>query len=232
MIKLSIKAAFRNHLETNPLKGHLTSASFRDHLQNTHSRIQDFHSRKMNSYLEIQSNASNNQRTDFRNYLSPNNEKFSFKQEYDNKSLSFRNFSDNDLEGCAELFKRVFSVAPWYDDWKSLDQVKNYLNELISNPFFEGFLIQEDEKIVAVCMGRRRSWWMGKEFFVDEFFVANNMQGKGIGTKLMDFVTQSLSNEGYTRLVLLTNKEIPAETFYLKNAFYNKLERTVMVRDL
>lgn len=73
---------------------------------------------------------------------------------------------------------------------------------------------------------------MGKEFFVDEFFVENVRQGNGIGTKMMDFVTNSLAANGYNRLILLTNKEIPAESFYLKNGFYNNYQRTVMVKKL
>lgn len=146
--------------------------------------------------------------------------------------LDFRRFSWEDLDECAELFKNVFSADPWYDEWVSLDQSRNYLGELVENPVFEGFVVREDSEIVAVCLGHRRSWWMGKEFFVDEFFVENVRQGNGIGTKMMDFVTNSLAAHGYNRLILLTNKEIPAESFYLKNGFYNNYQRRVMVKKL
>ena len=71
---------------------------------------------------------------------------------------------------------------------------------------------------------------MGKEFFVDEFFVETGRQGNGIGTKTVDFLVDILREEGYVRLTLLTNKNIPAETFYLKNGFYSNEKRTVMVK--
>lgn len=148
------------------------------------------------------------------------------------RGLGFRKFNWGDLDECACLFKNVFSADPWYDEWVSLDQSRNYLKELIENPVFEGFVMCEDSKIVAACLGHRRSWWMGKEFFVDEFFVENGRQGNGIGTKTVDFLVNALREGGYTRLTLLTNKNIPAETFYLKNGFYTNEKRMVMVKEL
>lgn len=148
------------------------------------------------------------------------------------RGLVFRRFNWEDLDECACLFKNVFSADPWYDEWVSMNQSRTYLKELIENPVFEGFLMCKDSKIVAVCLGHRRSWWRGKEFFVDEFFVETGRQGNGIGTKTVDFLVNTLQEDGYTRLTLLTNKNIPAETFYLKNGFYNNEKRTVMVKEL
>ena len=151
-----------------------------------------------------------------------------------NKDMNvlIREFNLKDTDKCAELFKEVFSSYPWYDDWTSFDQAKNYLMELIQNPVFEGFVAYEGQNIVAVCLGHKRSWWMGKEFFIDEFYVRNESQGNGIGTKMMDYVKEILIEENYMRLTLLTNKEIPAEEFYIKNGFYNNQNRTVMVNEL
>lgn len=146
--------------------------------------------------------------------------------------VKFRKFSSLDMDKCAILFKEVFSDYPWYDDWVSVSQARKYLMELINNPSFEGFVAFDDSEIVAVCFGHKRSWWMGKEFFIDEFFVSSKKQGNGIGTKLMDYVKNSLEKDDYKRLVLLTNKEIPAEEFYIRNGFYTKQNRISMVNEL
>jgi aminoglycoside 6'-N-acetyltransferase I len=151
---------------------------------------------------------------------------------YGDNELDIRRFTLEDLDKCVKLFQKVFRADPWYDEWISFDQARDYLIELIENPVFEGFIAWEGSDIVAVCFGHKRSWWMGKEFFVDEFFVENERQGNGIGTGLLDYVKNSLADERYRRLILLTNKEIPAEDFYLKNGFFNNLERTVMVKKL
>ncbi len=151
---------------------------------------------------------------------------------FEDNALEIRKFNSSDLDNCAKLFKKVFSSDPWYDDWKSLEQARNYLSELIKNPAFEGLVACEGSDIVAVCLGHNRSWWMGKEFIVDEFYVENERQGMGIGTKLLDNVSNYLLGTGYVSLTLLTNKGILAEDFYLKNGFYNNQKRTVMVKKL
>ncbi len=148
------------------------------------------------------------------------------------ETILIKEFTLEDIENCAELYLKVFSADPWYDDWLSLDQVRYYLRELIENPVFEGFVAYENTRVVAVCLGHRRSWWMGKELFIDEFYVENERQGNGIGSKLLNYVNEYLKKEDYGRLVLLTNKGIPAQEFYMKNGFYNNEQRTVMFKEL
>jgi len=149
----------------------------------------------------------------------------------DDEKFVIREFTIEDVDKCAELFKEVFSDYPWYDNWVSINQAKKYLNELILNPVFEGFVAYEGSNVIAVCFGHKRSWWMGKEFFIDEFYVAKEMQGNGIGSELLNYVKYSLMEEDYRRLVLLTNKGIPAEEFYAKNGFYNNENRISMINE-
>lgn len=146
--------------------------------------------------------------------------------------IVMRKFTSEDIDKCSELFKEVFSAYPWYDDWVSFDQARNYLMELIENPVFEGFVAYEGSNVVAACFGHKRSFWTGKEFFIDEFYVRNESQGNGIGTKMLNYVKENIIEEDYMRLTLLTNKGIPAEEFYIKNGFYNNQNRTVMVNEL
>ncbi|NYB51776.1 MAG: GNAT family N-acetyltransferase [Methanobacteriaceae archaeon] len=203
---MSIKAAVKNHFINHLFKEDGGNLSFQEHLANNSKIHGDY-------------------------FIQDKTEDGALGEIHQEK-LVFRRFSWEDFDESAELFKKVFNAGPWYDNWRSLDEVRNYLGELASNPVFEGFIVQENSHIIAACMGRRRSWWNGKEFFVDEFLVENDMQGEGIGTKLMNFVSQSLLKEGYTRIILFTNKGIPAEIFYLKNGFYNNQNRTVMVKEL
>jgi len=203
---MSIKTSIKEHFTNNHLNliNHFENASFKNHWDYFFPDNPELESNQ--TYLEGDSNLK--------------------------RVLVFRRFNWKDLDECSALFKKVFSADPWFDEWVSLDQSRNYLKELVQNPVFEGFLMCEDSKIVAVCLGHRRSWWMGKEFFMDEFFVETGRQGNGIGTKTVDFLVDILREDGYTRLTLLTNKNIPAETFYLKNGFYNNEKRTVMVKTI
>jgi GNAT superfamily N-acetyltransferase len=142
-----------------------------------------------------------------------------------------KRFTLNDLDGCVELYKDVFSAEPWYDGWLSIEQVRKYVNELIANPVFEGFVAYDNSDIIAVCLGHKRSWWNGKEFFIDELFVTKKMQGKGIGTQLLNYVESNPLIGDCVRLILLTNNDLPAEKFYLKRGFKIKKNRIIMVKN-
>lgn len=151
---------------------------------------------------------------------------------FDNQKLEIREIAQGDVDKCTELYMQVFTAYPWYDGWLSFDQVNFYVRELIQNPLFKGYVIYEGPDVMAACLGHSRTWWMGKEFFIDEFYVKNQSQGNGIGTQLINFVEGDLVKKGYGRLALTTDREIPAEHFYKKNGFKNKENRTVMVKEL
>jgi aminoglycoside 6'-N-acetyltransferase I len=209
MIQMSIKTLIRQHInQTHQIKDYWGEYLLKDHLGNN--------SLKDNGYYFINSEDESNH----------------FKQFYRDYELNIKEFIRDDLEGTKELFTQVFNAPPWKDNWINSDQAGTYLNELIENPVFRGFVAWDGPDMVAVCLGHRRSWWIGKEFFIDEFFVASECQGTGIGSNMLDIITDVLIHEGYTRLSLLTNKGIPAESFYLKKGFYNNYKRTVMVKEL
>lgn len=87
---------------------------------------------------------------------------------------------------------KVYSREPWNDKWESFEQAREYILEFINNPVFTGFLACEDSKIIGVCLGHMRSWWGGKEYYMNEFFIDNEMQGKGIGTNFLEFIKKNL----------------------------------------
>ena len=164
-----------------------------------------------------------------RTFYSDRNQMEFFTKFYDN--FEMRKFTNEDLDGCIKLYKEVFSSEPWNDGWLSNDQVRYYLNELIENPVFEGFVAYENSDLIAVCLGHKRSWWSGKEFFIDELFVANNMQGIGVGTHLLNYVECNPLISDCMRLILLTNKDLPAEKFYLKMGFKINENRIIMEKN-
>lgn len=149
-----------------------------------------------------------------------------------NDKLLIKNFTISDVDKCAELYLKVFSAYPWYDEWTSQEHVHNYLEELVFNPVFEGFLAFEGDDMVAVCLGHSKSWWRGKELFIDEFFVVSEKQGNGIGSKLINYMQEYLSHAGYERFILFTNQGIPAQKFYTKNGFFVNSERIFMIKEL
>lgn len=135
--------------------------------------------------------------------------------------IEFKQFVSRNIDECTNLFLKVFSGEPWNDQWESFNQAREYLVEFLENPGFEGFIVSDNDRIVGACFGHKRSWWKGKEFYIDEIFIDNEMQGRGIGSGLLDFVKARLLKQEIQTLVLLTEKGLPAELFYKKNGFHS-----------
>ena len=146
--------------------------------------------------------------------------------------LCLRRFRDDDLDECTELFLKVFSSEPWNDKWESQDHVKIYLKEFINNPIFYGYVAQEDSTIIGACFSHSRTWWEGRELYIDEMFVNNERQGEGIGSRLIEYIKGDLKTEGFRAIVLLTDKDLPAEKFYVKNGFRRSDSNILMISKL
>lgn len=143
--------------------------------------------------------------------------------------IQYRTFEITNLDECARLFINVYSREPWNDRWESLDQAKQYIFEFINNPVFRGFLVFDGIKMIGACLGHQRSWWQGKEYYINEFFIDPEMQGKGIGTGFMGFIKKSLVEQGVKMIVLMTHQGFPAEMFYKKNHFLESESMIFMV---
>ena len=143
--------------------------------------------------------------------------------------IEYRDFETENLDECTRLFLKVYSREPWNDRWESFDQAQKYLFEFINNPVFKGFIVLENGKIIGVCFGHQRSWWEGKEYYLNEFYIDHEMQGKGIGTHFMGFIKKSLAKQGVKMIVLMTGKGFPADMFYKKNQFRESESHIFMV---
>jgi aminoglycoside 6'-N-acetyltransferase I len=133
----------------------------------------------------------------------------------------------NDIPRCAETFAASYNQFPWNCDWKLQDAVK-YLNEYVDAPGFRGFMICEDGKVPGALLGHSRTWWTNDQFMIDELFIAPNMQGKGYGKLLLKQAEQHAKENSLDRLILMTNKFMPALQFYNKNDF-NKVDQYVFM---
>lgn len=135
--------------------------------------------------------------------------------------MYMRPFQRNDLENCIALFKDVFSRPPWNDEWT--DETANaYFAEFIHAPGFIGYIVIDETSenpVVAAIIGRSRTWWKGKEYFIDEFYVRADRQGQGIGTKLLEYVHHDLGERGIHTVVLLTSHHAPAYHFYQNRGY-------------
>ncbi len=72
----------------------------------------------------------------------------------------------------------------------------------------------------------------GKEYVIDEFCVLSEMQGKGIGSRLLSGIADAMRQQGIVSVVLQTTKGYPSEQFYLKNGFQHSPDMITLYRKL
>ncbi|MEC0305805.1 GNAT family N-acetyltransferase [Paenibacillus lautus] len=134
-------------------------------------------------------------------------------------NANVRLMDKSDLEACSELMLKVFSGEPWYDQWDSVQHVQQYLAEFMDNPVFLGFVIEQDGKILGASFGHTKSWYSGKEYHIQEYYIDTGWQGSGLGSALMNGMKAYLSSVHIHCMVLLTEKDLPVENFYRKHGF-------------
>ena len=85
----------------------------------------------------------------------------------------------------SKLFFEIFTSKPWFDKWKSISQVKDYLLDIINTPNFRGFILIDKNHIVGFALGNIKKWYSGNEFYISEMCIKSDKQRKGLGSILI-----------------------------------------------
>jgi aminoglycoside 6'-N-acetyltransferase I len=144
----------------------------------------------------------------------------------------FREFKMTDMDRCVQVFMEVFSREPWGDQWPTPQRARDYLLDLANAPGFRGFVAHEGSAILGMCFGHKVRWWAGDEYFVDEFCIDSDMQQRGLGTQLMTHSKKALMREGVQFMFLLTDRQTPAESFYVRQGFQTSAKTVFMYKRL
>ncbi len=136
-----------------------------------------------------------------------------------------------DRKTVEEMMLKIFSVEPWNDEWTS-EQLQAYVSELMSERNSLSFGIYEDDVLAGIALGKVKSWYEGKEYWLEEFGILPEIQGSGIGSVFMESLEEKLMEGGVIHIVLLTDRHVPAYHFYQKNGFVEKEGTVVFTKTL
>lgn len=127
--------------------------------------------------------------------------------------------TEEHLEECVDLFIDTFSREPWNDEYKSRQQVKDYFINYMKNNYYVGYTGLMDKKVIALSIGMKKPWISGMEYYIDEFCISYDYQGKGIGSSFLKNIEELLKDENVEGMILNTEREFPSCKFYKKNGF-------------
>lgn len=125
-----------------------------------------------------------------------------------------------DIEKIKSFFVSVFTKEPWNDDWSDEEQLHAYILDLIGNRNSLTLGLFEEDTMVGLAMGSIKHWYEGTEYFINELCIKQEEQGKGFGTQFLTQIEKYVKAEGIVNIFLLTEKNVPAYTFYQKNGFH------------
>lgn len=135
------------------------------------------------------------------------------------EDLTLIEIDEINIDDCVNLFIDTFTKEPWYDVYDSRDQVVMYFNNHYENNYFVGYAAMLDKKMVALSIGTKKPWIKGFEYYIDQFCVSYEMQGKGIGSWFIKAIENDINNKGMNGIILNTEKNYPACKFYENNGF-------------
>ena len=124
-----------------------------------------------------------------------------------------------DAAALSRFFTDVFTHEPWNDDWSDENQLCSYIEDLTGQPNSLTLGFFEAGGMVGLSMGRIKHWFRGTEYCIDEFCIARDRQGQGLGTAFLREMEQYLLSRGIVQIFLQTDRDVPACRFYLKNGF-------------
>ncbi|TGE34726.1 N-acetyltransferase [Desulfosporosinus fructosivorans] len=143
-----------------------------------------------------------------------------------------RRFKPEDTEELIGIYIDTYAQEPWKEDWHP-ESVRQRISDLTINPISICYVIcDENGLIVGGLFGRRNIFLEAKELFIDEFFISSNHQRNGYGSRLMNFAGIELKKEGYSCLVLNTERRYPSEIFYKNNGFRIKESNIFMYKNI
>lgn len=135
------------------------------------------------------------------------------------ESIEVKFLTRDMIDECVDLYINVFSREPWNDVIESRDQVIPYFENSIANNYYLGYVALRNHHVVALCVGMKKPWMQGMEYYIDEFCVHPELQGQGVGSFFLKEIEMLAKEQGVHGMLLNTDKEYPALKFYEKNGF-------------
>ncbi|HFI0453067.1 TPA: GNAT family N-acetyltransferase [Streptococcus suis] len=144
--------------------------------------------------------------------------------------MELKELYSSDMEMVKQLFLSVFSQEPWNDDWSDEEQLDRYLGDLLSHPRALCFGLIDQDMLIALSLGHIRYWYEGTEYRIEELCIARDYQGRGIGQDFLKRIEEQLIERRIVHILLQTERNLPAFSFYEKCGFRALEEDVTMVK--
>ncbi|MGQ7461308.1 GNAT family N-acetyltransferase [Streptococcus suis] len=134
------------------------------------------------------------------------------------------------LEMVKQLFLSVFSQEPWNDDWSDEEQLDRYIGDLLAHSRALCFGLFDQGKLLGLSLGYIRYWYEGTEYRIEELCISRDYQGQGHGASFLADIEKQLADRKIVHILLQTERNLSAYSFYQKYGFRVLEEDVTMVK--
>lgn len=127
--------------------------------------------------------------------------------------LCYEEITESHLDELARLYVETFNAAPWNDEW-TFETARKRLQWMIRTEVAFGLCVYRNGQMCGAVLGAMEQFYDGLMFEVKEYWVKNEMRGKGIGSKLFVEMEKRLLERGVKNIILITAKGDATEHFY------------------
>lgn len=129
--------------------------------------------------------------------------------------LRYEKITESYLDELARLYKDTFNAAPWNDEW-TFETARKRLQQLLHSEDSFGLCVYQGGQLCGAVLGVLEQYFDGPMYNLHEYWVKNEMRGKGIGSKLFTETEKRLLERGVKNIILITAKGDATEHFYHK----------------
>lgn len=109
---------------------------------------------------------------------------------------------------------------PFHDEETS-DHAKQLFVQLITRPDIHIIIVEDDSNVVATCAAyeftKLRDGY--NRMVIEELVVTNEYRGRGIGTKLLNYMEVLAKDRNIKYITVATGTKLKANQFYLKHGY-------------
>ena len=134
---------------------------------------------------------------------------------HSSEELYYEEMEESHLDELARLYVDTFNAVPWNDEW-TFEMAQKRLHQLLHSEDSFGLCVYCDGKICGAVLGVSEQYFDGPMYNLHEYWVKNEMRGKGIGSKLFTEMEKRLQERGVKNIILITAKGDATEHFYHK----------------
>ncbi|MEI6462243.1 MAG: GNAT family N-acetyltransferase [bacterium] len=135
------------------------------------------------------------------------------------EDINIKLAKEEDLQEVLRLYGQL-----WENFKFDLDVVKERFKRDLDTRRKDYYLAILNEKVIGVCaMTYREDIWDGNIASIEELVVDKDFRGKGLGKKLLEYITQIAKEKNCYSIELHSNmKRLDAHRFYENNGFDKK----------